>query len=157
MVGVVAVVLILLVTAGARATGAEQLLRGWFRLRFEHPRTTTEFFAVALNNTRVALLPFAAAYALPFVWRARFLLDLALALTASANCAVVGLALAAYGSRLLRELAFHGTFELVGLSVAFATYIYAREQRAQLSSLPHRSIASLALLALGAAVETWID
>jgi hypothetical protein len=156
-VGLVAVALILLTAAGARAAGLEQLLRGWFRLSFEHPRSNGEFFAIALNNSRVAILPFASAYLLRFVWRARVVLDVGLALTAAGNCVLVGLALAAYGSRLISEIALHGALELGGLSLAFATYIHARAQPAQLRSLGARSLASFALLALGAAVETWID
>ena len=107
--------------------------------------------AIALNNARVALLPLAAALALPYIGRWCVLVDALLLLLALGNCILIGLALAAYGGRLALNLGAHGPLELAGMSLALATYLHARATCPRRPLGLPRSVAGCAVLILSAA------
>ena len=83
--------------------------------------------------------------------------EVLLAAAVAANLAVVGASLGAYGTRMLRATLPHGPFELAAYSLALALYAQGRNRR-----LPARHALvviaiSVALLALGAVLETYVN
>jgi hypothetical protein len=158
LVAAAAVAAVTLTAAIALALGLGAELRHSFGFEFRHPRDLHAFGAIALNNARVAVLPFAAALVLPYIGRWRSVLDALLALLALGNCVVIGLALGAYGGRLALNLAAHGPLELAGMSLALATYLHARTTCPRRPLGLPRSVAGCAVLILSAAaLEVWVS
>lgn len=156
-VAATALAMVAATAAGAAALGLVPALRMALGFGFQHPRDFDAFTAIALNNARVALVPFAAALAVPYVGRARFALDALLGLLMLCNCVLVGLALAAYGRRLALDLAAHGPLELAAMSVALGTYMRARTTRPSQPRALRRAVAVCAVLILWAAAsEVWV-
>ncbi len=82
--------------------------------------------------------------------------ELILAAAIAANTLVVGVAIGAYGLRMLRAVLPHGPVELAAYSTALALYHHGRRQ-----ALPARQIAatiatSVTLLAVAAVLETFV-
>src|SRR5207247_79341 len=117
LIAAAALALVASTAAIALALGLAPELRASLRFGFRHPRDLHAFGAIALNNARVALLPFAAALLLPYIGRWRVVVDALLLLLALANCVLIGLALAAYGRRLALNLVDHAPLELAGMSL----------------------------------------
>jgi len=137
-----------------RALGLGPELRAWFRFGFSHTRKLSEFATIAVNNARVVSLPLIVAAA-SRVGRWHFVFGVVILLVAIGNCMLVGLALAAYGSRLATELLAHAPLELGGMAVATATYLDARARRMSYARLGLASVCSLGLVIAAAAMEVW--
>ena len=71
--------------------------------------------------------------------------------------ASVGVAIAAYGGRLLAETRLHLPLELAGLALAGGTYLQALRQSLRPVALALVGTSCLALLLGAAAVETYLS
>jgi hypothetical protein len=150
-----ALVLVVLTAFTAAALGIGPALRGWFRFDFSHSRTLSEFARIAINNARVVSLPLIGAVLLPKIGRWHFVLSAWILIVAIGNCLLIGLALAAYRSRLAAELFAHAPLELGAMAVASATYLDARANPVSYERLAVASISSLSFVIVAAAMEVW--
>jgi hypothetical protein len=74
-----------------------------------------------------------------------------------ANVIVVGASLGAYGARMLRALLPHGPVELAAYSLALSLYAQGRNQRLAARQALVVIAISVALLALAAVLETYVN
>lgn len=160
-----AVLLTAAVTAVALARPAREALGFGFG---GVPRTLGEAAAIFLNNVRLMAAVGAAALIVQSPRLGpdgsgaslgaggrllRAAVDLALLAVVAFNVAVVGMALGAYGGRMLVAMLPHGPIELNAFAVALALYLRARQEPLRAAAaLPLAGLA-LALLALAALVE----
>ena len=82
--------------------------------------------------------------------------DVSLAAGIAANTLVVGVAIGAYGLRMVRAVLPHGPVELAAYTLAIALYLHGRRR-----ALPARQMAatiatSVTLLAVAAVLETFV-
>ena len=82
--------------------------------------------------------------------------ELILAGVIAANVLVVGAALGAYGARMVRASLPHGPVELAAYTLALALYVQGRRRALPTAHLAKTIAASVALLALAAALETFV-
>ena len=75
----------------------------------------------------------------------------------AANAFVVGAGLGAYGFRMARAELPHGPVELAAYALALALYLQGRRRALPISHLAKVAAASFALLALAAALETFVN
>lgn len=75
----------------------------------------------------------------------------------SANLLVVGGALGAYGTRMVRAVLPHGPVELAAFAVAIALYLKGRHRPLPVDELVRTGALSLALLALAALLEALVS
>jgi len=137
--------------------GQRDTARG--QLRFGFPPATRQLDdagAIALYNTRYAAAILIAALAVVWTPGLRPILDTALIALLGFNAAAIGFALAAYGTRLIHAIALHATLELAAFALAGAAYLRARRHQLAPRQLLVATAASLALIAAGALVETWV-
>jgi hypothetical protein len=87
---------------------------------------------------------------------ARSALDALVALEAAFNVAILGAAIGAYGTRMLRAILPHGPLELLAFAGGLALYRHAREGRLGWPLLLWAGAALLALLAGAALLETYV-
>jgi hypothetical protein len=82
--------------------------------------------------------------------------ELLLAGLIAANLAVVGAALGAYGTRMIRAVLPHGPVELAAFALATALYLQGRHRPLAVPHMLATGTASLALLAIAALLEALI-
>jgi hypothetical protein len=141
-----------LITRALDADGARELLG----LRFAPPaREPGEALQIAATNVRYVAAPLVAAWAVTSTPCPRLPLDVTLALVFVLNVAAVGVALGAYGPRALHSIAAHWPPELAAFAVAGGAYLGARRGRRAGRSLIPVALLALALVALGAVLETY--
>jgi hypothetical protein len=75
----------------------------------------------------------------------------------TANLLVVGAAIGGYGTRMLVAMLPHGPVELAAYSLALALYPSGRRGALPIARIAVVAGASVALLALAAALETWLS
>ena len=83
--------------------------------------------------------------------------ELILAGVILANVLVVGAGLGAYGERMARAELPHGPVELAAYSLALSLYLQGRKRALSAARLTKVAAASVALLALAAALETFVS
>jgi hypothetical protein len=83
--------------------------------------------------------------------------ELILASAIAANVLVVGAALGAYGVRMTKAMLPHGPVELAAYSLALALYLQGRRRALPAAHLVGVAVASIALLAIAAALETFVN
>jgi len=83
--------------------------------------------------------------------------ELTLAGVILANVLVVGAGLGAYGVRMVRADLPHGPVELAAFTLALALYAQGRRYALPAAHLAKIMVASVALLALAAALETFVN
>lgn len=81
--------------------------------------------------------------------------DLVVALAALINVALVGLAVGAYGSRMLAALLPHGPFEVCAFCIAGNLFLTARRRSISGREWTTAILASISLLSLAAVLETF--
>jgi hypothetical protein len=81
--------------------------------------------------------------------------ELVLAGAIAANVLVVGAAVGAYGEQMLQAILPHGPFEVAAYSLALALYLQGRRRPLPAAQAAGTIAASVALLALGAFLETF--
>ncbi len=127
-------------------------------LDFSRVRRGGDFVDVFSNNLRVTLLPFGAAY-LVSTHKNRWLrlgLDVGLAAVLSINMFLLGIAVTGYGMDALSYLAPHIPFELVGLMVAYETYLRARQGNMRIGDAVMPVFICVCLLFMAALIESGV-
>ncbi len=154
------------VVAVAFAAGARDALQFGFA---GVPRTAAEASSILLNNSRLLVVPFAGALVL-HASRAsaqdagaagglrvtRTVCDVLIGGLVALNAAVVGLALGAYGDRMVVAMLPHGPVELVAFSCSIALYLRARRYDLRAPVVARLVGLSLGLLAVAAFLETYL-
>ena len=87
----------------------------------------------------------------------RLAVDLVLGVAVLANLVVVGVSFGAYGARMVPAVLPHGPVELASYSLALALYLQGRRRRLSGSHVLKVAAVSVALLALAAALETFVN
>ena len=143
--------------AAVRLTGIADEVQHAFRLSFAGvERTPGEAAAIALQNGRIAAAALLCSLAVHrLAGRVRMIVDVVLAAVFVLNVAAIGLALGAYGERLVAATAAHVPIELAALSLTGGTYVSARRRRVPPRALACVSGATVVLLAAAAAAETY--
>lgn len=128
-------------------------------LAFGFPRPTRQLgdaVELAAQNGRYAAAVLIACLAVTRAPLTRPYLDAGLAALLALNALVIGVAAGAYGFRLVRALAPHGTLELAAFSLAGGAYLHARRDTLRRDQLAAAAVGALALVALAALAETWL-
>jgi len=73
------------------------------------------------------------------------------------NVLVIGVAIGGYGTRMLVAMLPHGPAELAAYSLALALYLSGRRGALPIARMAMVACASVALLAVAAALETWVS
>jgi hypothetical protein len=82
--------------------------------------------------------------------------ELSLAAGIAANTLLVGVAIGAYGLRMVRAVLPHGPIELAADALAIALYLHGRRRALPARQIARTIAASVALLALAAVLETFV-
>jgi hypothetical protein len=153
-----------LVAAIAAVAGAVQLAEASAAARralaFEFsrpPATPGEAVAVAAGNLRLAGAVLLAALLVGLRPAIRPALDVVVGALAGLNATTAGVALAAYGMRLLEAVAAHAPLELAGFAVAGGAYLSARRRPLVGRQLVAAAAACGGLLAGAAVLETYVQ
>jgi hypothetical protein len=113
---------------------------------------------VALHNYRLAAGALLCSAVVPRLRRpARHAVSALLATVLVLNAAAIGVAVAAYGSRLLAATRLHLPLELAGFAVAGGAYLQALRQPLPPRALALVGMSCLAILLGAAAVETYLS
>jgi|SRR5215211_4254726 len=145
------------VAAAVRLAGLEAAARKWLAFDFKPQHASTgEALAVAACNLRLAAAVLLAALLVRLRPATRPPLDVLVAALAALNVAAAGVALAAYGARLLAAAAAHGALELTAFAIAGGSYLAARHGALDTPRLAAAAAASTGLLAAAAVVETYV-
>ena len=140
-----------------RAFGAGAAARDLLAFRFDPPgRRPGEALEAAATNLRFVAAALLAAWAVTSRPRLRLPFDITLTLVLAINARAVGVALGAYGTPALRALAAHWPLELAAFALAGGAYLSARTGRLAGRSLIPVAVLALALVALGAVLETYV-
>ena len=83
--------------------------------------------------------------------------EVVLAGAIAANVLVIGAAIGGYGTRMLVAMLPHGPAELAAYSLALGLYLTGRRRALPAAHMAGVACASVALLALAAALETWVS
>jgi hypothetical protein len=75
----------------------------------------------------------------------------------AANVLVIGSAIGGYGARMLVAMLPHGPVELAAYSLALGLYLSGRRRALPAARMAVVACGSVALLALAAALETWVS
>jgi hypothetical protein len=141
-----------------RALGADPAARELLGFRFDPPaRQPGEALRVAATNLRFVAAALVAAWAVRSRPRLRLPFDITLALLLALNVGAAGLAVGAYGTRALQAVALHGPLELAAFALAGGAYLAAREGELPSHDLIQAAAVALALVALAAAVEAYVQ
>jgi hypothetical protein len=141
-----------------RASGVDADARELFGFRFDPPaRQPADALRVAATNLRFVAAALVAAWAVTSRPRLRLPFDITLALVLALNVGAVGLALGAYRTPALHAVAAHGPFELAAFALAGGAYLAAREGQLPSHKLIQAAVLAVALAALGAVVETYVQ
>jgi hypothetical protein len=118
--------------------------------------TPDEVFRIAFHNARIAAATFLCALAVARLpSRARMLVDALLATVFVLNATLIGVALGAYGGRLVASTGAHLPIEVGALALAGGAYLAARQRAVGLRSVICAAGLCAALLVLAAAAETY--
>jgi len=157
--GAAAALLILSGAAAVRLSGTGEEIRDSLRLSFAGVDCTPgEALGIALQNGRIAAATVLCALTVSRLpGRARLVVDAVLAAVLAFNALIVGLALGAYGERLVVATAAHLPIEFAALSVAGGAYLSARRRPLPPHSLAYTGGLSSALLVVAAIAETYVS
>jgi hypothetical protein len=155
----VAALLTLSGAAVVRLTANGEEIRDSLGLSFAGiERTPGEALRIALQNGRIAAAALVGAVTVPRLpVAARRVVDGVLAAVLAFNGIIVGLALGAYGERLVVATAAHLPIEFGALSVAGGAYLSARRRPLRPRSLAYAGGLTSALLVVAAVAETYIS
>jgi hypothetical protein len=155
----VAALLTLSCAAAVRLTGTSDEIRDSLRLSFAGVvRTPGEALGIALQNGRIAAATVLCALTVSRLpRRGRFVVDAGLAAVLAFNALIVGLALGAYGERLVVATAAHLPIEFAAFSVAGGAYLSARRRPLPSHSLAYAGGLSSVLLVVAAIAETYVS
>jgi hypothetical protein len=140
------------------AAGAGDRARELLGLRFAGPSgRPADALQVATTNLRLAATALIAAWAVRGRPQLRRPLDLTLAAVGGLNVATMGVALGAYGDRLLGPVAMHAPLELGAFAVGGGAYLAARAGELGAGRLAIAAGVAVVLVAAGAVAETYVQ
>jgi hypothetical protein len=140
------------------AAGAGDRARELLGLRFAGPSgRPADALQVVTTNLRLAATALIAGWAVRGRPQLRRPLDLTLAVLGALNAVTMGIALGAYGDRLLGSIALHAPLELGAFAVAGGAYLAARAGELAASRLAIAAGVAVVLVATGAAFETCVQ
>ena len=146
------------VAVAVRLAGSSSTARSSLAFEFSRPPATPgDALAVAAGNLRLAGAVLLAALLVGLRPPIRRALDVVVGALAGLNAATVGVALAAYGTRLLKAVAAHAPLELAAFAVAGGAYLSARRRPLAGRQLMAAAAASTLLLAAAAVLETYVQ
>jgi uncharacterized membrane protein SpoIIM required for sporulation len=149
LIGLFALALAVVGSAQARSL----LPLGFGRL----PEDGATVATIALNNARVALVPFGLALLAQQAVGIRRVGDLVVAGLLALNAAQLAAALVGYGVRAVVALVPHTLVELAAYAVAGAVYLRGRQEPLGLGAVVLPALACAALLAIAAVLETYVQ
>lgn len=153
----VATALALVASVAVVASGSRGRVRNGLDLRFAEPvRDASQAIDIAVQNGRLAAAGLLAAAVVSRIPATRPVLDLVLGAVLALNASLFGLALGAYGLRLLAAVALHLPFELCAFSLAGGSYLQARRAARPGASLPALAGVCVLLLAVAALAESYL-
>jgi hypothetical protein len=157
-VALVALALIAATALLVAAAGAGNRVRELMGLRFAGPSgRPADALHAATTNLRLAATALIAAWAVRGRPQLRRPLDVTLAVVGALNAATMGVALGAYGHRLLGSVALHAPFELGAFAVAGGAYLAGRDGGLPAAALPAAAAAAVGLIAVGAVLEIYVQ
>lgn len=146
------------VAAAVQLAEASAAARRALAFEFSRPPATPgEAVAVAAGNLRLAGAVLLAALLAGLRPAIRTALDVVVGALAGLNATTAGVALAAYGTRLLEAVAAHAPLELAAFAVAGGAYINARRRSLDGRQLLTAAAACAGLLAVAAMLETYVQ
>lgn len=146
------------VAMALRLAGAAGAARDWLAFGFARPPATLgEAVRIAEGNLRLAAAVLFAAFLTGPRPAIRLVLDLVVGSLAALNTTAAGIALAAYGTRLLAAVAAHAPLELAGYAVALGAYLRARRGLLDGQQWAAAAAACAVLLAGAALLETYVQ
>jgi hypothetical protein len=146
------------VAVTVRLAGATPAARSALAFEFSRPPARPgEALAVAAGNGRLVGAVVLAALLVGLRPAIRPTLDLVIGALAGLNATTAGIALAAYGTRLLKAVATHAPLELAGFAVAGGAYLSARRHPLDGGQLIAAAAASSLLVAAAAVLETYVQ
>ena len=121
------------------------------------PRSASTAVEIAVHNTRLAAGALACAAVVPRLGRrTRRALTACLAALLALNATTFGVAIGAYGMRVLAVTRLHLPLELAGLSLAGGAYLQATCERLRHRALMLVAAICVSLLGAAAALETYV-
>ena len=141
--------------------------RGWLGYRFPGVRARIGDAVLIFEHNLVALLGVLGVLLIaqiaarafdgpgPILRAVHVCAELSLAAGIAANTLIVGVAIGAYGLRMVSATLPHGPIELAAYTLAIALYLHGRSRALPSGHLATVAGASVALLALAAALETF--
>jgi hypothetical protein len=146
------------VAVTVRLAGAASAARSALAFEFSRPPARPgDALAVAAGNLRLIGGVLLAALLVGRRPAIRPALDLVVGALAGLNATTAGVALAAYGTRLLEAVAAHGPLELAAFAVAGGAYLSARRHPLDRGQLIAAAASSSLLLAAAAVLETYVQ
>jgi hypothetical protein len=157
-VALVALALIAATALLVAAAGAGNRVRELMGLRFAGPSgRPADALHAATTNLRLAATALIAAWAVRGRPQLRRPLDVTLAAVGALNVATMGVALGAYGDRLLGPVAMHAPLELGAFAVGGGAYLAARAGELGAGRLAIAAGVAVVLVAAGAVAETYVQ
>lgn len=145
-----------LVALAVAAAGQASPARRELAFGFSGPsRHLGDALDLAVHNGRYVAAVLVACLAIRWAPTIRWVIDAGLAGLLVLNAALIGLALGAYGARLVAALAVHGTLELAAFSLSGGAYLRVRHGAMRRRHFAGAMGGALGLLALAAVAETW--
>jgi hypothetical protein len=146
------------VAVTVRLAGATSAARSALEFEFSRPPARPgEALAVAAGNLRLVGGVLLAALLVGLRPAIRPTLDLVVGALAGLNATTAGIALAAYGTRLLQAVAAHAPLELAAFAIAGGAYLSARRPPRDSGQLIAAAAASSLLLGAAAVLETYVQ
>jgi hypothetical protein len=141
------------------ATGVSDDARRALRFGFGGvDRSPVEAARIALHNLKYAAGALTCAALVPRLGpRTRALVDALLAALLVFNAGAVGVAIGAYGGRVITAIAPHLPLEFAGLGLAGGAYVQARRQVISAPALAAIAAVCAALVGVAATLETYVS
>jgi len=137
--------------------GAQAPLRAFLGFGFDGvPQTPGQAVAIAAHNVALAAGPLLAAANGPRLRAIQVGVEILLGALLITNSALIGLALGAYGGRLVGAVAVHLPLELAAFSLAGGTYLAAIARPLRRRTLTASAAGCAVLLATAAVAETYL-
>lgn len=157
--GLATVTLIAGAAETVRLTGAEEQARHLLQFGFDGvPRSPWQMASIALHNAKFVVGAIVGAAVVPHTSRrVRLAFDVLLSSVLVINGSAIGIAIGAYGTRVLPILAPHLPLEIAATSAAGGVYVRSRTAPVAGTALTVVALGSVALLILAAALETYVQ
>lgn len=145
--------------AAVSLSGAADDARGLLQFGFEGvPDSSAEVARIARHNAKFVLGATACAAVVPHTTpRVRRAIDALLSGLLVLNAATIGIAIGAYGTRVITALTPHLPLEIAATSVAGGVYLSNRRAALPPATIAAAAAGSMALLIVAAVLETYVS